>query len=290
MQSYWFGDYDEDSWRCIFGRDDFDPATISGRLHSLDADMTEFNPLKREITDACGCFSSREDYLKKLREVSVYMAGQEIREYFSRGDTVLLRMVRMLDEIDTVINMLSGRALEWYISEHPDQAAKSRSLAGRKGLQKMGRDSGGSLGRLCREIHKLADERNMLMKEINRRADEVIPNCSALVGGLVAARLISRAGSLESISRMSAGTIQVLGAGNALFSHLRSGTPSPKHGIIFQHRRVHNAPREIRGRVARVLATKLAIASRIDFFRGEADEEFLASAQEKIDRAGVLSE
>jgi len=287
MQSYWFGDYDDDSCRCLFGRDDFDPEAISGRLLSLDNDMAEFSPLKRHIIENCGCFSSRRDYLKKLREVSVYMAVQKITEYFSRGDTVLLRMVRMLDEIDTVINMLSGRALEWYLAEHPDQASRSRVLAGRKGLQKMARGSSGSLGRLCHEIQKLADERNLLMKEINRRADEVMPNCSALVGGLVAARLLSRAGSLEAISRMSAGTIQVLGAGNALFSHLRSGTPSPKHGIIFQHRRVHNAPREVRGRVARVLATKLAIASRIDFYRGEVDEAFLASAQEKIDRAGV---
>jgi nucleolar protein 56 len=112
-----------------------------------------------------------------------------------------------------------------------------------------------------------------------------MPNTSALIGGLVAARLMAHAGGLLPLSRLPASAIQVLGARTALFAHLRTQTPSPKHGIIFQHRRVHNAPRDVRGRVARVLAGKLAIAARIDQFRGSADPAFLARAQAQIDAA-----
>jgi len=127
------------------------------------------------------------------------------------------------------------------------------------------------------------------MREVSARADEVLPNTSALIGGLVAARLLSRAGGLSALARMPGSAIQVLGSERALFSHLRGGTPPPKHGIIFQHRRVHNAPREVRGRVARVLAAKLAIAARLDYYRGEAVPEFIRDAQEKIDGAGVAA-
>jgi len=98
-----------------------------------------------------------------------------------------------------------------------------------------------------------------------------------------------RAGGLSALARMPGSAIQVLGSERALFSHLRGGTPPPKHGIIFQHRRVHNAPREVRGRVARVLAAKLAIAARLDYYRGEAVPEFIRDAQEKIDGAGVAA-
>ena len=91
------------------------------------------------------------------------------------------------------------------------------------------------------------------------------------------------------MSRMPASTIQVLGAANALFTHLRAGAPSPKHGIIFQHRRVHNAPKERRGRVARVLAGKLAIAARLDYYRGVLAPEFIEKSQIKIDAAGEES-
>ena len=107
---------------------------------------------------------------------------------------------------------------------------------------------------------------------------------SALVGGLVAARLVSRAGSLSLMAKMPGSSIQVLGAESALFSHIRAGTPSPKHGLIFQHRRVHNAPREVRGKLARVLSAKLAIACRLDAYRGELDEAFVADANAKIDK------
>jgi nucleolar protein 56 len=94
---------------------------------------------------------------------------------------------------------------------------------------------------------------------------------------------MANAGGLLPLSRLPGSAIQVLGAKTALFAHLKTHTPSPKHGVIFQHRRVHNAPRDIRGRVARVLAGKLAIAARLDYFRGVAVPEFLQVAQDRID-------
>lgn len=97
---------------------------------------------------------------------------------------------------------------------------------------------------------------------------EVAPNVTELVGPTLGARLLSLAGSLEELSKMPASTIQVLGAEKALFRALKSGSRPPKHGIIFQYPAIHVSPRWQRGKIARALAAKLAIASRIDAYSG----------------------
>jgi len=107
----------------------------------------------------------------------------------------------------------------------------------------------------------LTDYNTLVMKE-------VAPNVTELVGPLLGARLLSLAGSLEELAKMPASTIQVLGAEKALFRALRTGGKPPKHGVIFQYPEIHRSPRWQRGKIARALATKLAIAARVDFFTG----------------------
>ena len=63
---------------------------------------------------------------------------------------------------------------------------------------------------------------------------------------------------------MPASTIQVLGAEKALFRALKTGSNPPKHGLLFQHAVVHAAPRWQRGKIARAIAAKAAIAARVD--------------------------
>ena len=66
---------------------------------------------------------------------------------------------------------------------------------------------------------------------------------------------------------MPASTIQVLGAEKALFRSLKTGARPPKHGILFQHPLIHTAPKWQRGKIARAVASKVAIAARIDYYR-----------------------
>ncbi|HIQ56356.1 MAG TPA: C/D box methylation guide ribonucleoprotein complex aNOP56 subunit, partial [Pyrodictium sp.] len=42
----------------------------------------------------------------------------------------------------------------------------------------------------------------------------------------------------------------------------------PKHGVIFQFPYIHRSPRWQRGKIARALAAKLAIAAKVDYFTG----------------------
>lgn len=285
MQHYWFGD--REGGACTPAEGDLD--ALAERLDRLRISMASFTPLAWEDAVACGVVADRREYLDRLRVLCIRRAEETIAAYYRQGDIELLQMVRMLDETDTVINLLTERATEWYIVRNPQFSRKYRAIGAKKMLSIMKKDRSSPLARLAGEIERLAAERTRLMREVSARADTVAPNCSALVGGLVAARLVSRAGGLAQLARLPASTIQVLGAENALFTHLRSGTPPPKHGIIFQHRRVHNAPRGTRGRVARVLAAKLGIAARIDYYRGELSPAFLETAQRRIDDAAGVA-
>jgi nucleolar protein 56 len=83
----------------------------------------------------------------------------------------------------------------------------------------------------------------------------------------VGARIIAKAGSLSRLAVLPASTIQVLGAEKALFRALKTGTRPPKHGLLFQHPLIHAAPKWQRGKIARAVASKLAIAARIDVYR-----------------------
>lgn len=286
MQSYWFGDVGDGCCRLFTG----DLHATIDRIRSISSSMDSFTPLEWEQAVLCGACSDRRDYLARLQAVCIGAAERSIREQYSGKDAELLQMVRTLDEIDNVINLLSERTAEWYLVRHPAFSRKYRRTPAHVLVKTMREKSKGALGRVAGEIEHLSETRTNLAKEVSARANSVMPNTSALIGGLVAARLLSHAGGLLLLSRLPASAIQVLGARTALFAHMKTRSPCPKHGIIFQHRRVHNAPRNIRGKVARVLAGKIAIAARLDYFRGVADPAFLESAQVRIDTVGKGNE
>ena len=279
MQSYWFGDVEDGRCTLFIG----DSHAIIDRVQSIITSMDTFVPPDWEQAVLCGACRDRHEYLARLQAVCIAAAERSIREHYSRKDAELLQMVRTLDEIDTVINLLSEKVAEWYFIRHPAFSRKYRRTPAHALVKTMHEKSKGALGKVAGEIEHLATTRTVLAKEVSARANDVIPNTSALIGGLVAARLMSHAGGLLPLSRLPASAIQVLGARTALFAHLKTRSPCPKHGIIFQHRRVHNAPKEVRGKVSRVLAGKLAIAARLDFFRGVAEPDFLDKAQRRID-------
>jgi len=283
MPGYWFGDVEAGSCTPFSG----DVREIAGRVRAIRTNMDSFVPLNWELAVSCGVCHDRAEYLKKLREVCFFAAERDVREQYAGKDTELLHMVRTLDEMDTVINLLSERVMEWYQIRQPTFSRKYRRTPSHLMVRKIREKTRGALGNVAGQIESLSIARTDLAKEVSSRANRVLPNTSALIGGLVAARLMAQAGGLSQLSRLPASAIQVLGAKTALFAHIRTHTPSPKHGIIFQHRRVHNAPRTVRGRVSRVLAGKLAIAARLDQYRGVADAGFLERAQAKIDAAGM---
>jgi nucleolar protein 56 len=281
MRSYWFGDFEGTA--CFPASDD--PAVLLKRIRDL-VEVREALLPEWELSVSCGFVNDRTGYLECLRRTAIAYSRELLVVEMSADTSGLLPMVRMLDQIDEAVNLLTERATEWYIAIHPGFHRKSARLRGTALIDLLRKEADGPLLSVLDEIDNLADKRRMLTREIAGCADRVLPNSSALVGGLVAARLAAEAGGIHELAIMPASSLQVLGSRKALFAHLATGSPPPKHGVVFQHGRVHGSRKEKRGRVARVLSAKLGIAARIDYYRNELDPGFIRNATEAIRKAG----
>ena len=115
-------------------------------------------------------------------------------------------------------------------------------------------------------IIKLAAYRLALQEYLRTKMELVAPNLQSLIGDQVAARLISHAGSLTSLAKYPASTVQILGAEKALFRALKTRGNTPKYGLIFHSTFISRAAAKNKGRISRYLANKCSIAARIDSF------------------------
>ena len=116
------------------------------------------------------------------------------------------------------------------------------------------------------ELGKRTDNMDNVIRELS---SSHLPSLSALLGPILAARLSVEAHGLERLARLPAGTMQILGAEKAFFNHLKTGSPSPKHGHIFMHPWISRSPKWVRGKIARMVAAKATIAARCDAYGGK---------------------
>ncbi|TGO47044.1 hypothetical protein BCON_0296g00030 [Botryotinia convoluta] len=136
-------------------------------------------------------------------------------------------------------------------------------------------------------VVKLAEYRRSLFQYLTDKMAIVAPNLAALIGEVVAARLISHAGSLTNLSKYPASTVQILGAEKALFRALKTKGNTPKYGLIYHSSFIGRAGAKNKGRISRFLANKCSIASRIDNFSEAPTNKFgealRAQVEERLD-------
>ena len=247
-----------------------------------------------------------KEWFERYFTVGVALTRLRIQEQSGARDKMVIQAIEALDDIDKVINLLVSRLREWYslhfpeldelLPKHPQYVSFVKNTGHRENITKENLESLGlgenkitkileakekTMGawmdekdikviqNLAKEIDDLYKLRSEIEDYIDRAMDDVAPNLKALIGAKLAARLISLAGGLKELAMMPASTIQVLGAEKALFRHLRSGAKPPKHGVIYQYPAINKSPWWQRGKIARALAGKLAIAARVDYFSGE---------------------
>jgi len=116
---------------------------------------------------------------------------------------------------------------------------------------------------------RLAEFRQKLSIYLADKMKLVAPNLSTLLGDTVAARLISKAGSLTNLAKAPASTVQILGAEKALFRALKTKGNTPKYGLLYHSTFIGRADSKNKGRISRYLANKCSIATRIDSFSEE---------------------
>ena len=132
-------------------------------------------------------------------------------------------------------------------------------------------------------VVKLAEYRKSLFQYLVNKMAIVAPNLAALIGEVVAARLISHAGSLTNLSKYPASTVQILGAEKALFRALKTKGNTPKYGLIYHSSFIGRAGAKNKGRISRFLANKCSIASRIDNFEPNPTTKFGEALRKQVE-------
>jgi nucleolar protein 56 len=229
-----------------------------------------------------GFAEDEDDYYEALHEVTVYATREEVREREMAGDQQLKHSIRAMDDVARTANELAERLAEWAGSLFDDPGT---GISGARAVAEIdpADPTEERAVSLAERVVDLADERDDLEAYIRERAPTVYPNLAEMAGPVLATRLVALVGGLESLAKKPSGTVQVLGAEDALFAHLRGHAPSPKHGIIFTHEYVRGTRREDRGSAARAFAGKLAIAARIDHYSGDYRPELHAELRDRIE-------
>jgi len=132
-------------------------------------------------------------------------------------------------------------------------------------------------------VISLAEYRTSLHEYLKSKMDKVAPNLSSLIGEMVGARLISHAGSLTSLAKYPASTVQILGAEKALFRALKTKGNTPKYGLIYHSTFIGRASTKNKGRISRYLANKASIASRIDSFSDEPTDKYGKMMRDQVE-------
>ena len=263
-------------------------------------DIEDIQLTKPKILINANLATDENDAMQKLRDFAIQLSSSKITEVSGSPDLHVIQSINTLDDTDKIINGISSRLREWYGLHFPELDNIIDSVNGYAQIVLAGKrenmsddvfvnagfpDSkiqmlsvvkeksrGGDITEenllmvqaLAKNILELFDMRKNLEAQIDAQMEEIAPNITAVLGTTVGARILAKAGSLIKLSTMPASTIQVLGAEKALFRALKTGSNPPKHGLLFQHAVVHAAPRWQRGKIARAIAAKAAIAARVD--------------------------
>ncbi len=257
---------------------------------------------KLQVLVDSGFAKDEQEARTKLRDFAVQLSSSRVTEISESPDLHIIQGINTLDEIDKVINALSSRLREWYGLHFPELDNLIDSIIGYSKIVLAGKreditqnvytdagfpetkvemlnllqkkSKGGQISNenlaivqiIAKQILELFELRSNLEKHVETQMETIAPNLAGILGTAVGARILARAGNLHRLASMPASTIQVLGAEKALFRSLKTGAQPPKHGLLFQHTLVHAAPRWQRGKIARAIAAKAAIAARVDVF------------------------
>jgi len=182
--------------------------------------------------------------LNDLKKISIELVDRELKKELKLKDYQIIQMVKSLDSLIITSNLLSERLDNWQLIYTPKYKIEP--------FKKIAND--------------IKIEISRLENQIKIDVQKIAPNSCSIIGPIITARLIALAGNINNLAKMPASTIQILGAENAFFRYKKEGGKNPKHGIIFQNKMINQAPKKYRGKISRIISTKLSIAIKADYY------------------------
>ena len=245
-----------------------------------------------------------DDYLEVYQQLAI----AKMKEASKSEDKHLIQAINSIDEIDESISKLIERIREWYALYFPEMDVIKnnetyvRLIAENKTKEKIieakpdvflidsdydeeiNQSDLDIMNNYANSIYELQKSRKSIENYIEDKMESLAPNLKLLVGASLGAKLISHAGGLKRLATYPSSTVQIMGAEKALFRHLKSGDRPPKYGLIYQHPQIRGAKWWNRGKIARMLASKISLACRIDIFTKDFDpniyDEFIEKAEQ----------
>ncbi|OVA15409.1 Nop domain [Macleaya cordata] len=241
----------------------------------------------------------------------------------NRVDNMVIQAIFLLDTLDKDVNSFSMRVREWYSWHFPElvkivndnylYAKVAKYVENKSELSEdkipglaeilgdedkakeiveaakasMGQDLSPidliNVKQFAQRVMDLSEYRKKLHEYLVNKMNDIAPNLASLIGEVVGARLISHAGSLTNLAKCPSSTLQILGAEKALFRSLKTKGNTPKYGLIFHSSFIGRASARNKGRMARYLANKCSIASRIDCFSESNTTVFGEKLREQVE-------
>lgn len=248
---------------------------------------------------------SDERFRKEFVNASIEYTKKKMRDH-SKDDIIVIETVKSLNELQRVKNILMNRIKDWYGYYNPeftemignqDKFIELILEKDRKTLMhEVGVNKEGSMGiefdkedideikRLAKEVEHIDSLRESHEKYLASVLKRIMPNTARIATPGIAAEMLMLSGSLKSMMESPSSTIQLLGAEKSLFRHLKNkGNRSPKYGIIYNHPLVQKASKDNKGKVARLVSSKIDIAVRVDYFKGKyVADKLLDDLEDKI--------
>jgi hypothetical protein len=196
-------------------------------------------------------------------------------------DERIIRLRALMNDLELSLNRIARRASRLAELEDPFGARRAKEpLLTARLLE------GTPLARL---LTHLIDERERIETEHDDLLETNYPYLSCIATPPIASRLLTLAGGIKSLASAPASRIQLLGAETALFRHLKNPKQKPpKHGIIHEHPLMQRVAKPQRGRLARIIADKIAIAARVDYFGTAKHEDIKATWNELEEKTRTI--
>ena len=279
-----------------------------GHETSLETSSLEFKNFRLDLVTQLsniGLNKTKEEIAARHKKISEQLIKMQVSQAGEQGDVAVIQIIETLDIIKKSISLFSVRLREWYGLHFPELTDKviEDNIVLAKLISVLGHRNNYTEENIKKDF-ELNDERirflienasismgaEIDLKTVKGYADQILgldsyrqeledtldglmettaPNLQAIIGSLVGAKLITKAGSLKKLAYMPASRIQLLGAETALYRFLKTGKGIPKHGLIFQWNQIRGSKPWIRGKISRVVSGKIGLAAKIDYFQGE---------------------
>ncbi|MFX1314917.1 MAG: C/D box methylation guide ribonucleoprotein complex aNOP56 subunit [Promethearchaeota archaeon] len=289
------------------------------KLEKISMELKNFRLTLEHQLKKLGINKTQNEIFEQYKIINEQLTRRKVSQAGEKADIIIMQIIATLDIIKKTVSLFSTRLREWYGLHFPELTDKIIednmllinlvSILGYRNkftvenlkksfelkediVERLSLQASESMGAdidltfvqsYAKQIIALNQYREELERHLDELMEKAAPNINAIIGSLIGAKLLAKAGSLRKLAFMPASRIQLLGAEKALYRFLKTGEKRPKHGLIFQWNQIRSSKPWNRGKIARLVAGKIGLSAKVDFFSGEFIGDILSKEiEEKI--------